>query len=185
MIDLEVIKADILARCAAEQAEGWETVGSFRIETLLALVGEVERLRVLGPDTEARVTVEARAIASGMLKPVVDSWKAEVARVSDLRDVAAKEASTLRDDNGMLRDQLIDLREQHAEQLTLAREEGRREACADMVAWLQARIALHERALRAEWEAADTGDFTRSKYTEAKAMLAVIESGAFHREEKA
>lgn len=42
-----------------------------------ALRAEVDRLRILGSDTEARVTVEARAIASDMLKPVVDSWRAE------------------------------------------------------------------------------------------------------------
>ena len=42
-----------------------------------ALRAEVDRLRVLGPDTEARVVIEARAIASDMLKPVVDSWRAE------------------------------------------------------------------------------------------------------------
>ncbi len=45
------------------------------------LRAEVERLRVLGPDTEARITVEAREIATVMLRPVVDSWRAEVERV--------------------------------------------------------------------------------------------------------
>lgn len=38
---------------------------------------EVERLRVLGPDTEARVTAEARAIAADMLRPTVDAWRAD------------------------------------------------------------------------------------------------------------
>lgn len=45
------------------------------------LRAEIERLRVLGPDTEARITVEACEIATAMLKPVVDSWRAEVERV--------------------------------------------------------------------------------------------------------
>lgn len=53
-----------------------------------ALRTEVERLTVLGPDTEARVTVEARAIASDMLKPVVDTWRAKVAEVEAERDIA-------------------------------------------------------------------------------------------------
>lgn len=41
------------------------------------MMQELDRLRVLGRDTEARVTVEARTIATVMLKPVVDSWRAE------------------------------------------------------------------------------------------------------------
>ncbi len=45
--------------------------------------GELVRLRVLGPDTEARITVEAREIATDMLKPVVDSWRAEVERARE------------------------------------------------------------------------------------------------------
>lgn len=55
----------------AERAERAE------VEQLRA---EIERLRVLGPDTGARITVEAREIATVMLKPVVDSWKAEAER---------------------------------------------------------------------------------------------------------
>ncbi len=47
------------------------------------LRAEIARLRVLGQDTEARITVEAREIATVMLKPVVDSWKAEVERARE------------------------------------------------------------------------------------------------------
>lgn len=47
------------------------------------LRAEVERLRVLGPDTEARINIEAREIATTMLKPVVDSWRAEVERMRE------------------------------------------------------------------------------------------------------
>jgi hypothetical protein len=54
---------------------------------------------------------------------------------------------------------------------------------AAVVAMLRARIERHERALRAEREAADAGDFTYSKFTEAKEILSLIERGEHRREE--
>ena len=57
-----------------------------------AAEAEVERLRVLGPDTEARVTIEARLLATEVLRPTVDAWRAEVARVAAERDDAAAAA---------------------------------------------------------------------------------------------
>lgn len=53
---------------------------------LAHLLAEVERLRVLGPDTDARVTVEARAIAADMLQPVVAAWREKLAEAERERD---------------------------------------------------------------------------------------------------
>ena len=50
------------------------------------LRAEVERLKVLGPDTEARITIEARAIASDLLAPVTESWRAHAAKIEAERD---------------------------------------------------------------------------------------------------
>ena len=49
---------------------------------------DVARLRILGPDTEARVTIEAREVATRMLAPVVGEWRAKVAAVEAERDKA-------------------------------------------------------------------------------------------------
>ena len=60
------------------------------------LRAEVERLRVLGPDTDARVVVEARAIAADMLQPALASWKACAAKAAKERDRLHAELATLR-----------------------------------------------------------------------------------------
>lgn len=60
------------------------------------LHAEVERLKILGPDTTERVTCEARAIAAEMMQPALQAWKeenetlrAEVERLKK-RDMNAK-----------------------------------------------------------------------------------------------
>ena len=55
-------------------------------EDLAAARAEVERLRILGPVTEARVTAEARAVAAEVLTPIVDAWRAKVAATEAERD---------------------------------------------------------------------------------------------------
>ena len=55
-------------------------------ETIEGLIAEITRLRILGPDTEARVTVEARTIAAELLTPIVYSWRAKVEAVEVERD---------------------------------------------------------------------------------------------------
>jgi ribosomal protein L7/L12 len=55
----------------------------------LAVEQELDRLRVLGPDTEARVVCEARELAGKTLKPMADLWRAKVAEVEHERDALA------------------------------------------------------------------------------------------------
>ena len=59
-----------------------EVIG--RDAEIAGLRAEVERLKVLGPDTEARITIEARAIASDLLAPVTESWRAHAAKIEDM-----------------------------------------------------------------------------------------------------
>ena len=56
-----------------------EVIG--RDAEIAGLRAEVERLKVLGPDTEARITIEARAMASDLLAPVTESWRAHAAKI--------------------------------------------------------------------------------------------------------
>jgi hypothetical protein len=69
-------------------------------------------------------------------------WLVEcVARVSAQRDAAEDQASTLRDENGTLREQVADLHDRDAERimdLEHAREETRAETIAAVVAYLRA-----------------------------------------------
>jgi hypothetical protein len=61
-----------------------EVIG--RDAEIASLRAEVERLKVLGPDTEARITIEARAMASDLLAPVTESWRAHAAKIEAERD---------------------------------------------------------------------------------------------------
>jgi hypothetical protein len=65
---------------------------------------------------------------------------AEVERLCEERDAAAYEASTLRDENGTLREQVADLqlmRDEHLMDNENAMDEGRDKERAAVVAWLE------------------------------------------------
>ena len=65
------------------------------VDVLLWALREVDRLRILGPDTESRVLVEARAIASDMLQPAVSSWRAHAATLLAERDAARRDLARI------------------------------------------------------------------------------------------
>lgn len=69
-------------RTLAEERDALRARAEAADQRAKAAEAEVERLRVLGPDTEARVTIEARRIATDVLRPTVEAWRAEVARVA-------------------------------------------------------------------------------------------------------
>lgn len=46
-------------------------------ESVTDAAAEVERLKILGPDTAERVTCEARVIAAEMMQPALQAWKEE------------------------------------------------------------------------------------------------------------
>jgi len=64
-----------------EEMEKWRTAASVLCGRHVGIprpecpVCAAERLSILGPDTEVRVTVEARAIASAMMQPAIGEWR--------------------------------------------------------------------------------------------------------------
>lgn len=109
----------------------------------------------------------------------LDALVAEVERLRSERSLLEQEARIRRRLCNRFADEVAQLRMMVDGLETAAHEER-----AAIVAFLRARIERHERALRAERQAADAGDFTYSKFTEAKELLSIIERGEHRREEE-
>jgi hypothetical protein len=92
----------ILAEGVQEEERGaWVAVCTYLIQKTRAstqqLQDEVTRLRVLGPDTEARIAIEARAIAGDMLQPTVSSWRTALQLAEYERDELRAQLAALQD----------------------------------------------------------------------------------------
>lgn len=55
-------------------------------DQVVTLSANVERLQVLGPDTEARITCEARALAATMMQPAFQAWREDNERLRSKLD---------------------------------------------------------------------------------------------------
>jgi len=77
-------------RAWAERAAGDENANARELEVARQERDEAraaaDRLRVLGPDTEVRVTCEARELASAMMQPAISAWREALAKMTTDRD---------------------------------------------------------------------------------------------------
>lgn len=131
-------------------------------DQVASLSADVERLQILGPDAEVRITVEARALASAMMQPALQAWREDNERLrlklDQLKRDEPNDAAELR----LLRARVATL---EAERHELARRAAHRSAYAALIGYARLQDASATRG--AEIIAADVIEELTGEVTDA------------------